>query len=192
MSERGLVALAEAIIERLEASGLDYALGGALALAYWAEPRATKDIDLTLYVSGNELETGLAILVAAGLDAPPATAARDARDRGLVVMRGSGTRVDVFVPSEPFELYESARARRQRVRFGERQTWVLAAEDLAVFKMLFDREKDLVDVRHMWTHGGETFDAAYVRDWLARLVGPTDHRLDAFERLAPGEPLGPE
>ncbi len=55
MSKRGLVSLAEAIIDRLESSDLDYALGGALALAYWAEPRATKDIDLTLYVSEDKL-----------------------------------------------------------------------------------------------------------------------------------------
>jgi len=37
----------------------------------------------------------------------------------------------------------------------------------------------------MWAHGGPAFDAEYVRQWLARLVGPSDHRLEAFEQLAP-------
>jgi hypothetical protein len=36
--------LAAALTER----GCEYALGGALALGYWAEPRGTLDVDLTL------------------------------------------------------------------------------------------------------------------------------------------------
>ncbi len=106
-------------------------------------------------------------------------------------MRGAGVRVDVFVPSEPFDFYESARERRRRVWFGDLQTWVLSAEDLAVFKMLFDRDKDLSDVRRMWAHGEAAFDADYVRHWLVRLVGTADHRIEAFERLAPGRSPDP-
>ncbi len=34
----------------LEKAGLPYALGGALALGVWALPRATKDVDLNLFV----------------------------------------------------------------------------------------------------------------------------------------------
>ena len=34
----------------LEAAGLDYVIGGAVALSYWAVPRATADVDITIDV----------------------------------------------------------------------------------------------------------------------------------------------
>lgn len=37
------------LIDRLEESPLDYALGGAIAYGAWAEPRATRDIVLNLW-----------------------------------------------------------------------------------------------------------------------------------------------
>ena len=35
-----------ALVAELDASGIEYALAGGLAVAVWGAPRATKDIDL--------------------------------------------------------------------------------------------------------------------------------------------------
>jgi hypothetical protein len=40
--------VAQAIAAALEAAGCDYALGGAIALGFWAEPRGTVDVDVTI------------------------------------------------------------------------------------------------------------------------------------------------
>ncbi len=42
-----LVDVVRALIDALEGAGISYAIGGAIALAAWSEPRATKDVDLT-------------------------------------------------------------------------------------------------------------------------------------------------
>ena len=42
--------VAERIAMELERRGQDYALGGAIALGYWAQPRGTLDVDITLFV----------------------------------------------------------------------------------------------------------------------------------------------
>ena len=34
----------------LEARGVEYAIGGAIALDYWARPHCTVDVDLTLFL----------------------------------------------------------------------------------------------------------------------------------------------
>lgn len=34
----------------LEAAHCEYAIGGAIALGYWAQPRGTLDVDVTLFL----------------------------------------------------------------------------------------------------------------------------------------------
>jgi hypothetical protein len=42
------VAVARLLAEQLDSKGIEYALGGAIALGYWGLPRATVDVDVTL------------------------------------------------------------------------------------------------------------------------------------------------
>ncbi len=60
--------------------------------------------------------------------------------------------------------------------------WVHSAEVLAVFKMLFFRPKDLVDVERMLTVQGERFDRAFVRDALVDMLGE-DERISKWDEL---------
>jgi hypothetical protein len=53
---------------------------------------------------------------------------------------------------------------------------VLAAEDLLVFKALFDRDKDWRDIEELVYAMAEELDAAYARSWLGRIVGEQDPR----------------
>lgn len=40
-----------ALAGEFEARGVDYAIGGALALSLWSEPRATNDVDVFVELS---------------------------------------------------------------------------------------------------------------------------------------------
>ena len=46
--------VAEELAARLESTGCEYALGGAIALGFWAEARGTLDVDVTLYLPLND------------------------------------------------------------------------------------------------------------------------------------------
>jgi hypothetical protein len=50
-----LVDVIAGLVDRLEASGFPYALGGAVAYSSWGEPRATRDVDLNLWVEATRL-----------------------------------------------------------------------------------------------------------------------------------------
>ena len=39
----------------LDAEKCEYAIGGAIALGFWAEPRGTLDVDVTLFLPPKEL-----------------------------------------------------------------------------------------------------------------------------------------
>jgi hypothetical protein len=176
-----LVAAIGVLVDVLERRGLPYALGGAIAYGAWGEPRATLDIDVNLWVETSQLDDALGALADAGVQIDRGVAARDAAARGMFVGRLGDYRVDVFVPSIPF--YDEARRRRVRLRFAGRETWMLSAEVLAVFKMLFFRPKDLVDVGRMLDIQGHRFDAGFVRRWLVDMLGPDDERIPAWDRL---------
>lgn len=54
---------------------------------------------------------------------------------------------------------------------------------LAVFKMLFFRPKDLLDIEQMLMVQGGAFDRAFVRAALLELVGPDDERVREWDQL---------
>jgi Nucleotidyl transferase AbiEii toxin, Type IV TA system len=170
--------LAEKVLlleESLARHGIPHAFGGAIALAYYATPRATVDIDLNVFTPVDRAEATLAVLHTLG--AEPLTSeerTRLARD-GQARARWEGTPVGLFFSYDPF--HESCLARRREVPFGEGDViHVLSAEDLVVFKALFDRDKDWRDIDELLFAAGDAFEADYARDWLGRIVGEGDPR----------------
>jgi hypothetical protein len=142
--------------ERLEAAGLDHAFGGALALAFCtAEPRATRDIDLNVFVGVDRLDE-LLLALPDGVQASDEQAMRLHRD-GQARLWWDDTPVDVFLSNHPF--HDRAEANRRHVPFaGVPDLPVLACADLAVFKTFFARPKDAVDVATMAAAGSVDLD----------------------------------
>jgi hypothetical protein len=60
---------------------------------------------------------------------------------------------------------------------------VLSPEDTAVFKMLFFRGKDLVDVERLLGLMRGALDRGYVRAAIVELVGEDDHRTRKWDEL---------
>jgi hypothetical protein len=51
---------------------------------------------------------------------------------------------------------------------------VLSAEDIVIFKAMFNRPKDWLDIEQVILTQAAGFDAAYALGWLDRMVGPDD------------------
>ena len=67
MSEPSLPEKIVALHERLRGAGIAHAFGGALALAYYAEPRATDDIDVNLFLEPGAVASVLDALTPLGV-----------------------------------------------------------------------------------------------------------------------------
>jgi hypothetical protein len=159
-------------------SDVPHAFGGALALAYYAEPRATIDIDLNVFVPAerfSEVAGPLAQLGAAADD--PSIAALVRRD-GQVRVMWDATPIDLFFSYDAF--HDAAGAARHLVPFGDGTIPILAADHLIVCKAVFNRPKDWVDIDSMLA--AETdIDTAEVLRWVARITGDEDPR---YNRIA--------
>jgi hypothetical protein len=152
-----------------------HAFGGAIALAYYATPRATIDIDVNVFLAVDRAGEVLGLLE--GLGADPLSQeerARLERDEQVRV-HWDATPVDLFFSYDT--LHDSCLERRQRMPFGEDDSiHVLAAEDLLIFKALFDRDKDWRDIEELVFAMADELDAAYAKSWLERIVGERDPR----------------
>jgi len=159
-------------------SELPHAFGGALALAYYAEPRATIDIDLNVFVPVDHYDEVAAPLVALGVDAEdPQAVAAAARDGQTRVMWDE-TPIDLFFAYDAF--HDAAALACRVVPFADTTISILAPEHLVVCKAVFNRPKDWVDIDAM-LDADVALDAAEVLRWVGRIAGDTDPR---YERIA--------
>ena len=159
-------------------SEIPHAFGGALALAYYAEPRATIDIDLNVFLPADRYDEVAVPLVALGADAEaPDAVAAVARD-GQARIMWDLTPIDLFFAYDAF--HDAAAAARRTVPFADSTIPILAPEHLVVCKVVFDRPKDWVDIDAM-LDTDVALDVAEVLRWVGRIAGDTDPR---YERIA--------
>lgn len=158
------------------ARGVPHAFGGALALAYYAEPRATIDIDVNVFVPVDRADDVLGPLAQLGADV--ADAATTAHRDGQVRVPWDGTEIDLFFSYDPF--HDAAARAVSEVPFADATLPILSAAHLTVCKVRFDRPKDWVDIDAMLALG-TSIDAAEVLRWVGRIAGDDDPR---FDRIA--------
>ena len=106
-----------AIHEGLDAARIPHALGGALALAYYAEPRVTIDVDLNLFVPVERWREVVDALIPLGVDAGGLDEAALLRDGQCRLWWGSNPVVLFFAYDE---IHEEMRKEARRVPFGRR------------------------------------------------------------------------
>lgn len=178
MSDLNLPEKVVAIHHRLAEAKIDHAFGGALALAYYAEPRSTIDIDVNLFVSPSSYPEVEQELVEIGVSDGADLAAVE-RD-GQCKLRWGDTPIDLFFAYD--DLHEAMRRAARREPFGQDTISVLSPEHLIVCKTIFNRPKDWLDIEQMLICV-EELDAAETRGWLARVLGSDDPRSKRFERM---------
>lgn len=163
-----------------------HAFGGAIALAYHAEPRATDDIDINILMAPDRGED-----VIAALDGLFQIADRDeqlrmiaTRDQARVLW--GATYVDLFFMDTAF--HESLATRVGAVDFGGEEIAIISAEDLVVCKALFNRPHDWVDIQRIATIQGARLDRSYVEHWLRFFVDDADTILARFRQVHGEDP----
>ena len=173
--------VAQRLADSLESAGIEYAIGGALALGVAGVPRGTLDVDLNVFVEAVEFGSVLRTLTSGGVTFESDAGSVAERD-GTVMGRADGMRIDVFFPSIPFSL--EARSTRVKVETPEGWSgWFLSAESIAVFKLLYYRAKDVVDLERLVAVRGGDFDHGYVRNWIVDMMGADDERVVRWDDL---------
>ena len=167
---RDLEATLALAVAELEKSSVPYMLIGGLALSVWALPRATVDIDFTLWVRAEELEAfchSLVSRLSARVSDPIAFVHRT---HVLPVTAPTGVNVDFVFAAFPFE---KAMLDRAVLRlFGNTPVRVATIEDLLLLKLPSLRAKDREDAQVILNSYGKSLDWSYLLP-AARLLAET-------------------
>jgi hypothetical protein len=168
-----------AIDDAFQRAQIPHAFGGALALAYYTdEVRATKDIDVNVFVGPNDAEQVLASLPEGVLwsGADVEAVSRD----GQVRLWWDDTPIDLFF--DLHAIHDVAASHTVLVPFADSVLPILGSTELAVFKMMFSRPKDWVDIDSMLE--ARSLDVAAVSAAYRSVMGDDAERLERLHERA--------
>lgn len=167
-----------AIHGAFQTASIDHAFGGALALAYYAVPRVTVDIDVNVFVDVDGAGSVARALAPLGIDDGWLRVA-GLSDAGQVRAAWGDTPIDLFFSYDA--IHDDMAARARTVPFGDGTIPILAPEHLLACKAIFDRRKDWLDIEQMLL-ATDDLDAGAARRWIERIVGSDDQRLARFDQ----------
>lgn len=149
----GTIHWLEDIFVRLK---LNRSYGGAIAYNYYGPPRLTQDVDVLALLPGIQSPALIEALADGGcllgdveprpLDLKAALAELRGKAHMAAFLRQS-VRIEIFVPWHPF--HSRVLERSPERMLGGRSIRIHSAEDLIVFKKVFDRPKDIMDIKAM-------------------------------------------
>jgi hypothetical protein len=175
-----IVSFLKLVIEALNAAGVEYLIGGAIAEWAWGEPRATQDIDLVVRIPikainklSKELEKRDMLI--------PAEIILDniLEDRADIPINAihmhSGFKADLYPVREGDELRQHAFERREQVDYGPPigKVYIHSPEDLILYKLMYfglsQQSKHSRDIAAILKSKKNELDLDYIEKWAARL-----------------------
>ena len=168
------------VLEALEASRVEYLIGGAVAEWAWGEPRATQDLDIVINLPiktvsrlSKELEKRNMLVPA---DIILDTMMEDHADIPLNAIHiYSGLKADLYLMREGDALRKSAFQRRLLVDYGPPigEVYVHSPEDLILYKLMYlglsGQPKHARDISAILRSKKDQLDSGYIEGWVDQL-----------------------
>ena len=167
------------VIDALEAAGVEYLIGGAVAEWAWGEPRATQDLDLVVNIPLDAVGQLSKELEKRGM-LVPAEIIMDAivENRADIPIHAihmySGFKADLYPLRPGDELRESAFKRRKRIDYGPPigEVYIHSPEDLILYKLLYfsisQQSKHTRDIAAILRAKKGQLDYRYIDGWVAK------------------------
>jgi len=178
-AEMSLIEFARLVIDALESVELDYMLGGAMAVAAWAEARSTQDVDLAVNVPLEKIARLSQELEKRDMLVPAEIILDLWMERRAdlpvnAIHLYTGYKAELFLVRPGEALRQSAMSRRQRVDLGPPlgEVYVISPEDLILFKLYYfslsEQTKHPRDIGSIIQAQGDRLDYDYIEAWAAR------------------------
>jgi hypothetical protein len=174
-----IVGFLKLVLEALDAAGIEYLIGGAIAEWAWGEPRATQDLDLVVNIpikSVNKLSKELEkrdVLITAEIILDNILEDRVDIPINAIHMY-SGFKADLYPVREGDELRKSAFRRRQQVDYGPPigKVYIHSPEDLILYKLIYfglrQQSKHSRDIAAILISKKNELDLGYIGQWVTK------------------------
>lgn len=167
------------VLDAIEASQVDYLIGGAVAAWAWGEARTTRDFDLVIDLPLNRIISLSQELARRGMAVPPEVIIDllvSPADLPIHAIHDpTGYKAEIFLLRPDDALRASALSRRLLTDLGPSVgvVYVHSPEDLIVYKLLYysltQQTKHIRDISSIAQTIGDDLEVDYIRKWVARL-----------------------
>ena|SRR5436190_444857 len=158
------------ISKRFEHGQIPYMLTGSMAMNYYAQPRMTRDIDVVIAITSDDVDR------VAALFRPDYYLSEESIRESVahesifnLIHQESVIKVDCVIRKSG-EYRRVEFERRQRIQILDFTTFIVSKEDLIISKLSWAKgshsELQLSDVKNLLATG---YDAAYVQHWTRQL-----------------------
>lgn len=164
-------------VEILDRSAVEYAVIGAMAVAFHGVVRASLDADALLFLKGRPLEPLAAAFRESGFETEVRIGdERDPIPALLALKDGHGNRVDLLAGLRGLD--PAAATRTVRSDFEAVSLRVVGLEDLIAMKLYAGGPQDLEDVRRIISLSRTALNLTLLRELALRFGGAERSRLD--------------
>lgn len=177
-----LVPLKEAlrrVLGWLDSEGVKGVVIGGVAASLLGRPRATRDVDLVVWLEDSALEAFVQSAGKHGFEPRMDDVLSFARQSRVLLVRHSDSAIDVDIALGTLPFEKRAIERRQQCVLGDLTVPLPRAEDLIIMKAVAHRPRDTADVEAL-LEANVDVDREYVR----RVVGEFASALDTPDLLS--------
>lgn len=176
--ELSLAEKVSAVHRILGEAEIPHAIGGAIAVAYYGEPRSTGDIDVNIFASTDHWPQTRDILKPLNID----TALDEAELQRFNEMRleWDSNFLHLFFSADP--LHQRMSEDTRLVPFDGTTIPIVSPEHLVVRKALLNRTKDWPDIEQILV-ASWPLDFEEIENWLGRLTCIDDPRMETLREV---------
>ena len=158
------------VIERLNEGAIPYMISGSVAMNYFAQPRMTRDIDIVIEISKNDVERIYKLFERdfyIDLDAVRNAVLK--KEMFNIIHLTEVIKID-FIISKGHEFDKTTFLRRKRIKIDDTEMFLISVEDLILSKLLWAKDSyseiQIKDVRNLLQ---QKPDMKYIEQWIKRL-----------------------
>lgn len=158
------------VSERLTAAHIPYMLTGSFAMAYYGQPRMTRDIDLVVSLAVEDVPDIVAALSPDFyIDADDVRSAVQSQRLFNLMHHATGIKVDLIVRKSS-EYRQVEFSRRKNIEMNGVETCIVSREDLILSKLVWAKDANSeLQRRDVETLLDESVDRQYLNHWAFRL-----------------------
>ncbi len=168
------------VIDAVEAAGVEYLIGGAVALNAWGESRTTRDLDVVVNLTAEGIYPLSQELLKREMNVPfdiiVDLLIMPEGDLPINAIHGSsGYKAELFLLRNNDEYRRTSLQRRRLVSLGASigEVYVHSPEDLIINKVYYfslsQQTKHVRDIASIIAFCGEELDYAYITQWVTHL-----------------------
>jgi hypothetical protein len=185
------------ILKALEAAGIEYMIGGAVAVWAWGEPRSTLDLDLVVNIPLEAIGQFSNELKKRDMLVPEEIILDNIMENRVdlpinAIHMHSGYKADLYPVRDGDELRTVAFSRRQKVDLGSSlgEVYLHSPEDLIIYKLWYysisQQTKHLRDITSIVMSLEDELDFGYVDKWVKE-KGVLNIWRELIERIYPNK-----